>query len=138
MDLQFLRFYTLFGLLVVVWLYVRQDKKLRNREYKVCLNERAIVRLLDLTIDCNIDKSIKNFPIPSRNTFRFTFWNYTFAIVFSVTDNRNKSNCKVTSNKFSSKFPRTYGRGIFRDGQSQPDFVGYFHPRDYRRGITKE
>ena len=51
--------------------------------------------------------------MPSRNIFRFAFWNYTFAIVFSVTDNRNKSNVKVTSNKSGSKIPRPYGRGIF-------------------------
>ena len=58
--------------------------------------------------------------MPSRNTFRFTFWNYTFAIVFSITDNRNKSNVKVTSNKSGNKFPHPYGRGIFRDGQARP------------------
>ena len=40
-----------------------KPRKLRNREYKLCLNTRAIVRLLNLTVDCNIDKSIKKFPI---------------------------------------------------------------------------
>ena len=77
--------------------------------------QSTILRLLDLVIDCNIDKSIKNFPMPSRNTFRFTFMNYTFAIVFSVTDNRNKSNVKITSIKSGSKFPRPYGRSITKE-----------------------
>jgi|GEM_PF-3849024 len=52
------------------WLYCgcrcAKAKKLRNREYKVCLNERAMVRLLDVLTDCNIDKSIKNFPIAAH------------------------------------------------------------------------
>ena len=34
---------------------VRQAKKLRNREYKSCLNKRAIVHLHDAAIDCNND-----------------------------------------------------------------------------------
>jgi hypothetical protein len=42
-----------------------QSKERRNREYKACPNERAIVRLLDARMDCNFDKSIKNFPISS-------------------------------------------------------------------------
>jgi hypothetical protein len=39
------------------------QKKLRNRGYKVWLNTRTIVHLHDTTIDCNVDKSIKNFLI---------------------------------------------------------------------------
>lgn len=50
-----------------------KPKKLRNRGYKVCLNERAIVRLLDAMISCNIDKSIINSfikpPFESTNDF---------------------------------------------------------------------
>ncbi len=97
-----------------------KPKKLRKEEYKLCLNTRTIAYLLDSEISCNIDKSNKKLPMPSRNTFRFAFWNYTFAIVFSVTDNRNKSNVKVTPNKSGNKFRRPYGRGIFRDGQARP------------------
>jgi len=47
------------GCRTVVW--CDKPKKLRKREHKVCLRERAILRLLDSEVDCNIDISIRHF-----------------------------------------------------------------------------
>ena len=46
-----------------------QSKEKRNREYKACLNERAILHLLDH----NVTWKLRYFPAPERGDFSKNF-----------------------------------------------------------------